>query len=90
MGGQGGKPDGCTAPRGEPQAVHMNTVAVNSIENGYLAVWPTGTARPFAGVINYALGKTDPISNAYTAKTGLGMAQDIMSLPADRHTLRPM
>jgi hypothetical protein len=75
--GQGGNPAGCKAPSGEPRAVHINIVAVNSVASGWLTVWPTGTGMPLAGVLNYYPGRTDPISNAFTVKIGAGMARDI-------------
>ena len=77
MSAQGGNPAGCTSPRGEPRAVHMNIVAVNSVASGCLTVWPTGTGRPLAGVLNYFPGRTDPVSNAFTVKTGFAMGRDI-------------
>ncbi len=75
---QGGNPDGCTAPRGEPRAVHMNIVAVGSTARGFLTVWPKGTAHPLSGVLNFSpTDKTDPISNAFTVKTGFLVGEDI-------------
>ena len=77
MSAQGGNSAGCTSPRGEPRAVHMNIVAVNSVDSGFLTVWPYGTSKPLAGVLNYYPGRTDPISNAFTVKTGFALARDI-------------
>ena len=77
MAAQGGNSAGCPSPRGEPRAVHINIVAVNSVASGWLTVWPTGTGMPLAGVLNYYPGRTDPISNAFTVKIGAGMALDI-------------
>jgi hypothetical protein len=78
MSPQGGNPAGCPSPRGEPRAVHMNIVAVNSNAPGWLTVWPKGTARPLAGVLNYhPTDKTDPISNAFTVKTGWHVNHEI-------------
>ena len=74
---QGGNSAGCPAPRGEPRAVHMNIVAVNSVASGWLTVWPTGTGMPLAGILNYYPGRTDPVSNAFTVQTGFGMGRDI-------------
>jgi len=77
MSAQGGNPAGCTSPRGEPRAVHMNIVAVNSEASGFLTVWPIGTSRPLAGILNYFPGSTDPVSNAFTVKTTFAMGLDI-------------
>jgi hypothetical protein len=75
---QGGNPAGCISPRGSPEAVHMNIVAVNSTANGYLTVWPFNTPRPLANVLNYSpTAKTDPISNAFTVKSSTGTGVDI-------------
>jgi hypothetical protein len=72
---QGGNAAGCDSPVGEPLAVVMNIVAVNSTVPGWLTVWPYGETRPLAGILNYnPTDKTDPISNAFTVKTsGAGL-----------------
>ena len=77
MSPQGGNSAGCTSPKGEPRAVHINIVAVESADSGWLTVWPYGASKPLAGVLNYSPGKTDPISNAFTVKTGYALARDI-------------
>lgn len=78
MTAQGGNSAGCTAPKGEPRAVHINIVAVDSINDGYLTVWPKGGVKPLAGVLNYSpTAKTDPISNAFTVVTGYLQGDDI-------------
>ena len=74
---QGGNSAGCTSLRGEPRAVHINIVAVESADSGWLTVWPYGASKPLAGVLNYSPGRTDPISNAFTVKTGYALARDI-------------
>lgn len=76
---QGGNPDGCFAPRGEPRAVHINIAVDKPLDNGYLTAWPTGTSMPKAAVLNYRPTYSDPISNAVTVVTGygLGAAKDI-------------
>jgi hypothetical protein len=77
MSAQGGNSAGCSSPRGEPRAVHINIVAVNSVASGWLTVWPYGASKPLAGVLNYYPNRTDPVSNAFTVKTGYAMARDI-------------
>ena len=86
---QGGNPAGCIAPRpepgDEPRAAHINIVAVDSTGRGYLTVWPKGTTRPLSSVINYEPGKNDPISNAFTVKTGWHVNHEI-SIYASKET----
>lgn len=40
IGGQGGNGNGCSSPRGEPRAVHVNVTAVPG-GSGFLTVFPT-------------------------------------------------
>jgi hypothetical protein len=78
LSGQGGNAAGCNSPVGEPSAVLMNIVAVNSTAPGYLTVWPYGETRPLAAVLNYSpTDKTDPISNAFAVKTSGASGLDI-------------
>ena len=77
MSAQGGNAAGCTSPRGEPRAVHMDIVAVNSEGSGFLTVWPIGTSRPNASILNYFPGRSDPIANAFTVKTSFAVGLDI-------------
>ena len=65
---QGGNPDGCPSPLGEPLAAHINMVAVNPTGKGNLQAFPVG-AGPGAGLsVNYNTIDTN-LANAGTVKT---------------------
>ncbi len=65
---QGGNPDGCSSPRGEPFAVHINVTAVPRSKSGHITVFPADMSLPNASLVNYkAWGQN--IANAATIKT---------------------
>jgi hypothetical protein len=73
---QGGNPDGCASPLGEPLAAHINMVAVNPTGKGNLQAFPVG-AGPGAGLsVNYNTIDTN-LANAGTVKTVTGSGPDI-------------
>jgi hypothetical protein len=76
---QGGNPAGCSAPRGEPRAVHINVTVADTTASGYLSAWPFGIAMPFprTSILNFKPGASDPICNALSVKTGYLLAKDI-------------
>jgi hypothetical protein len=62
-----------TARVGIPEdaaAVSLNVTAVGASANGFVTVFPCGTARPTASSLNYVSGQTVP--NAVLAKAGSG------------------
>lgn len=63
VGGTGGVP-------AEASAVALNATGTDTTSEGYLTVWPTGTARPLASNLKWAAGQTVP--NAVTVKLGSG------------------
>jgi hypothetical protein len=77
IGPQGGNPDGCSSPLGEPVAAHVNMVAVTPTGKGNLQAYPVG-AGPGAGlIVNYNNIGTN-LANAGTVKTNTsGTGKDI-------------
>jgi len=79
LGFQGGNAAGCTAPRGEPSAVHMNITVVptgtGGNGTGVLRVFPKDAVEPTASLLNYKLGTVIP--NAATVKTCMYCGDDI-------------
>lgn len=65
---QGGNPDGCLAPHGEPSAVHINVTAVPGSKSGHITVYPANMSLPNASLVNYKSGGQN-IANAATIKT---------------------
>ena len=65
---QGGKAAGCTSPRGEPSAVHINVTAVPQAGQGHFGVFPANVGPPNASLVNYKTGVQN-IANAATIKT---------------------
>lgn len=77
---QGGAAAGCSAPRGEPAAVHLNISAIPATPSsnngkGNIQVGPKDTPLPNAVLIKYLLGSN--ISNAATIKTCVSCGTDI-------------
>ena len=74
---QGGNPAGCSPPRGNPSAVHINVTAVPQSGQGNLGVFPANVSAPHASLVNYKAGVQN-IANAATVKTsGRAGAGDI-------------
>ncbi|RZA30756.1 MAG: hypothetical protein EOP02_00450 [Proteobacteria bacterium] len=71
---QGGTAGNCGIPA-DPSAVAINVVAVTPDADGFLTVYPSGTARPVAASLNYA--RNSITSNGVIAKTTLGSANDL-------------
>jgi hypothetical protein len=55
-------------PASGVSAVVLNVTATDPTAAGYLTVWPTGSATPFASNLNFTPGET--IANLVTAKVG--------------------
>ncbi len=55
-------------PASGVSAVVLNVTATDPTSAGYLTVWPTGSAMPFASNLNFTPGETIP--NLVTAKVG--------------------
>ncbi len=73
---QGGNPAGCPSPRGgDPRAVHVNVTVVPVGGNGFVKVYPKGTAEPNASLVNFKKGTN--IANAATIKTCFNCGHDI-------------
>ena len=68
---QGGNPAGCSSPKGEPRAVHINVTAVPQVGNGNgnFKAYPDGTPAPGASLVNYQSPGGQNIANAATIKT---------------------
>ncbi len=76
VGSQGGNPAGCPSPTGgDPRAVHVNVTVVPVGGNGFVKVYPKGTAEPNASLVNFKKGSN--IANAATIKTCFNCNQDI-------------
>ena len=71
IGPQGGNPAGCSSPKGEPRAVHINVTAVPQVGNGNgnFKAYPDGTPAPGASLVNYQSPGGQNIANAATIKT---------------------
>ena len=85
---QGGNAAGCAAPLGEPQAAHINMVAVDPSGKGNLQAFPKG-AGPGAGMtVNYNAIDTN-LANAGSVKTSFNTGTDITvySGVSDAHTV---
>jgi hypothetical protein len=65
--GQGGNPSGCSAPKGEPRAVHLNVTVVPVGAQGNIRVYPANVATPTASAVNFKLGTN--IANALSVGT---------------------
>ena len=76
---QGGNPDGCLSPRGEPSAVHINVTAVPQSDQGNFAVFPADENPPTASLVNYKAGVQN-IANAATIKTFVDMESEEISV----------
>ena len=72
---QGGNPAGCTAPLGEPLAVHINMTAVEPTGYGWLLASPKGAAPTAGLMVNYDADTNR--SNAGTVKTSFATGTDI-------------
>ena len=57
-------------PATNVKAVALNVVAVTPAGEGYLTVFPAGTARPVASNVNFRTGET--VSNSVVVKVGTG------------------
>ncbi len=73
---QGGDPDGCKAPFGEPLAAHINMVAVDPTGKGNLQAFPKGAGSGAGISVNYNVIDTN-LANAGTVKTSYGTGTDI-------------
>jgi hypothetical protein len=73
---QGGDFDGCTSPRGEPLAAHINMVAVDPTGKGNLQATPRGAGSGAGLTVNYNTIDTN-LANAGTVKTISGSGTDI-------------
>ena len=71
---QGGASNTCGIPA-DPSAVAINVVAVTPDQNGFMTIYPAGTARPAASNMNYLGGGI--LANEIIAKTTLGQATDL-------------
>ncbi len=72
IGGQGGNPAGCTSPKGEPRAVHLNVTIVPQAGKGFAKVYPANLPAPNASLVNYTAGVN--IANAATVQTFFSLA----------------
>jgi hypothetical protein len=68
---QGGNPAGCSSPKGEPRAVHINVTAVPQVGNGNgnFKAYADGTPAPGASLVNYKSPGGQNIANAAIIKT---------------------
>lgn len=57
LSGQGGNASGCNIPS-TAAAVALSIIAVNPSTGGFLTLWPAGTTKPTASVLNFAKGVT--------------------------------
>jgi hypothetical protein len=73
---QGGNPDGCPSPLGEPLAAHINMVAVNPYGKGNLQAFPVGAEAGAGLSVNYNIFDTN-LANAGSVKTNEGVGADI-------------
>ena len=65
---QGGNPDGCPSPQGEPHAVHLNVTAVPVAGAGHLRMFPFNTPTPHASMLSNSTGAGN-MANAVSVKT---------------------
>jgi hypothetical protein len=73
---QGGDPDGCPSPLGEPLAAHINMVAVYPYGKGNLQAFPVGGETGAGLSVNYNILDTN-LANAGSVKTNEGAGADI-------------
>ena len=73
---QGGNPDGCPSPLGEPLAAHINMVAVYPYGKGNLQAFPLGAENGAGLSVNYNILDTN-LANAGIVKTNEGAGADI-------------
>jgi hypothetical protein len=76
---QGGNATGCSAPNGEPSAVHANFTIVSTgtsgTTKGNIRVYPKDYPEPTSSLVNYKLGTV--FTNAATIRTCTNCGQDI-------------
>jgi hypothetical protein len=73
---QGGTAAGCSSPRGEPLAAHINMTAVDPTGKGNLQAFPLGAGTGAGLIINYnAIGTN--LANAGTIRAIAGSGADI-------------
>ena len=73
---QGGNPNGCASPLGQPLAAHINMVAVDPTGKGNLQAFPVGAGTGAGLSVNYNTIDTN-LANAGTVKTVTGSGPDI-------------
>ncbi len=73
IGAQGGNLAGCSSPRGEPRAVHLNVTILPQAGNGFVKVYPANIPAPNASLVNYTAGVN--IANAATVQTFFNLIQ---------------
>lgn len=67
---QGGKEGGCSSPKGEPRAVHINVTVVGRA-SGHLTVYPANLVNvPLASIINFKNGTV--VANAAVVESFYG------------------
>ncbi len=77
--GRGGVPASGAA------AVALNVTATQPTADGFLTIYPSGTARPVASNLNFSPGKTVP--NMVVVKLGTGGAVDVFNSAGTTHVL---
>ena len=66
-------------------AVIMNVTVTEPTADGFITVYPTGTARPTASNLNFVAGQN--IANLVTAKVGTGGQVNIYNFAGNTHVL---
>jgi hypothetical protein len=66
-------------------AVALNVTVTEPTANGYLTVWPAGTARPVASNLNFVPGQTVP--NLVMCKLGANGAVSIYNATGSSHVI---
>ncbi len=73
---QGGAAAGCSSPRGEPLAAHINMIAVDPTGKGNLKAFPVGAGAAAGLSVNYNTIDTN-LANAGTVRAIAGSGTDI-------------
>jgi hypothetical protein len=73
---QGGNAGGCSPHMGQPQAAHINMIAVDPTGKGNLQAFPVGAGKGAGLSVNYNAIDTN-LANAGTVKTVTGTGPDI-------------
>ena len=72
--------DRAGVPANDVAAVFVNVTAVDAVDAGFLTVWPTGTTRPTASMLNVGAGGT--VANGALVRVGTGGSISVFSSTA--------